>query len=54
MSHYAIRLEVGALAIAVVAVAAGCGNSRSILYKGIEPGGGGSGQRIVISDVRAI
>ncbi len=33
---------------------AGCGNSRSILYKGIGVGAGVSGPRIVISDARAV
>lgn len=52
MGRYASLLgacaSVGALAVLV----AGCGNSRSILYKGISPGV--SGHRIVISDATAV
>lgn len=44
-------LGVAALTVALAALVTGCGNSRSILYKGIAPGGG---PRIVISDAAAI
>ena len=51
MSRYATVLEASASAFVLAAVVAGCGNSRSILYKGVAPGGG---PRIVISDATAI
>lgn len=51
MSRYATIFGVAALTLALAAAVAGCGNSRSILYKGIAPGGGA---RIVISDAAAV
>lgn len=50
MSRYATMLGVAALTIALAALVTGCASSRSILYKGIAPGGG---PRIVISDAAA-
>jgi hypothetical protein len=51
MTRYATMLGVAALTITLAAVLSGCTNSRSILYKGIAPGGG---PRIVISDATAL
>ena len=51
MSRYFAILG-ASLFLALAMVAAGCGNSRSILYKGITPGV--SGQRIVFSDAMAV
>lgn len=51
MGRFATGLGVAALAIALAAAVAGCGSSRrSILYKGVAPGGR---PRIVISDAAA-
>ena len=51
MPRYATVLAASAFSIALAVVVGGCGNSRSILYKGISPAGG---PRMVISDSAAV
>ncbi len=51
MNRCSTAVGAAALIVALAVVVAGCGNGRSILYKGIAPGGG---PREVISDAAAV